>query len=162
MGRTHTPSSPSSSASPSPGPDQQRSGPACPPSPPPGSGLLGSSTEMRGNGGQGGLQGGAELARPPCTPAGGPRPPSPLRRDVTPGVGQKRRQELTAAPVHICKSPTRRPIAGVPAERSRASDSKSSDLNYSGGSPQPRGRIRPRRGTGQAYKPHPKLLGDGG
>lgn len=81
---------------------------------------------------------------------------------MTPGVGQKRRQELTAAPVHVCKSPTRRPIAGVPAERSRASDSKSSDLNYSGGSPQPRGRIRPRRGTGQAYKPHPKLLGDGG
>ena len=70
---------------------------------------------------------------PPFTPAGGPGPPSPLRRDVTPEVRKKRRQELTAAPVHVCNCPTQRPRAGVPAERSRASDSKSSDLNYSRG-----------------------------
>ena len=101
---------------------------------------------MRGSHGQGGLQGGAELAGPPAHQLVGLGRLLLSEGDVTPGVGQKRRQEPTAAHVHVCKCPTRRPGAGVPAERSRASDSKSSNLSYSGGSPQPQGWIRPRRG----------------
>lgn len=139
--------------------DHQRSGPPVHPHRPQASGLLGNSTEMRGSVGS---REGLSWPGPPAHQLVGLGRLLLSGGDVTPGVGQKRRQELTAARVHVCKCPTRRHGAGLPAERSRASDSKSSDLSYSGGSPQPPGRIRPRRGAGQAFRPHPKLLGDGG